>query len=1141
MNSSNSRCMSQPPPPRRVPGTPFGACALLMLFSILLPVAALAQSTTTGAIGGTVSDPSKAVVPNAKITVRNLETPEAKTAVTDGYGKFRIPALTPGQYELKVEAPSFAPYQVSGLMIEVGRVTDVEIGLKPSGAAATVVVTDEAPAVNTVQPDFASNINPTYLENLPINGRKWSNFALLTPGLVPDGPYGLISFRGLSGLLNMHTVDGGNNTDSFWADERGRTRMSHTISQSSVQEFQVNTSNFSAEYGGAAGGVINSVTKSGSDNLHGQAFYYIRDNGALGATNPFSTEYTDASGTITPQPVKPLDRRQQFGGNLGGPIRKDKLYWFFNYEGQRLNYDGVAAPSGSSFFAPATNQNTLSSTAVPLGSQSDINTIARYLGLCSNFGSGCSNISAAMQAQVQGYYTAAQNFLLAETGVVPRTGSQDIFFPKLDWIINSKNTFTVSYNRMRWSSPNGVQSVPVYNDGIASWGNDGVKTDMVMGRLRTTLTNNLISELRYQFGRDFQYETAAPPSAAEVNSNLVSSLGYVPSIDIAEQLYLGTPDTFTRYAYPNETRNQVSEVMSWMHRHHLFKFGFDLDRANDIQNYLDNGYGSYSYSTLDAFITDYTIHQNPALFQNVPATNWSRYSQAFGPIGTQFHTWDYAGFVADDWKILPRLTVNLGLRYEYEQLPSAQYPNANFPTLAQSQGTLLASLNGANPTLKMPSDKNNFGPRVGFAWDVFGDATTALRGGYGLYYGRINNGAIGSALLGSGIAGVSQSNYTVQYNANCAPNFPNTITTGCSSYVPSITYLDPHLQNPQIHEFDLVLEREIARNLVLSISYLGTLGREMMQWIDKNLPNTEPSTTQSYIFNGGPFNGKTITVPFYGAGCNLSNCRPISAYGAIIDGNSSVNSSYNAVVLQLKRRLTDGLQFDVSYTFSHAIDNSADPSQTLAPSYGQVYDPNNLALEKGDSNFDVRQRLTASVIWQPRYFQNSGKLLRTALHGWSLAPVMIISSGRPYTEYISGNDYTCTASSCGTNYGIAGGINGSGGSYRLATLLPRNDFRYPVFSNIDLRLGRSFRFSENQKIEVMVEAFNLFNTEQISDLNSTMYVVQSPSLATASQNVPAVLNSVDNVTGYSPFGTASAAGTNLYRERQVQFALRYSF
>ncbi len=282
-------------------------------------------------------------------------------------------------------------------------------------------------------------------------------------------------------------------------------------------------------------------------------------------------------------------------------------------------------------------------------------------------------------------------------------------------------------------------------------------------------------------------------------------------------------------------------------------------------------------------------------------------------------------------------------------------------------------------------------------------------------------------------------------------------------------------------------------------------------------------------------------MPFYGAGCNLSNCRPISAYGAIIDGNSSVNSSYNAVVLQLKRRLTDGLQFDVSYTFSHAIDNSADPSQTLAPSYGQVYDPNNLALEKGDSNFDVRQRLTASVIWQPRYFQNSGKLLRTALHGWSLAPVMIISSGRPYTEYISGNDYTCTASSCGTNYGIAGGINGSGGSYRLATLLPRNDFRYPVFSNIDLRLGRSFRFSENQKIEVMVEAFNLFNTEQISDLNSTMYVVQSPSLATASQNVPAVLNSVDNVTGYSPFGTASAAGTNLYRERQVQFALRYSF
>jgi len=1131
MNSTNSKCFAAPVSPANAVISGF---ALAMLFCILLPVAALAQSTTAGAIGGAVSDQFKARVPNARITVQNLATHEKKTGTTDSFGKFRITTLSPGQYEVVVEAPLFAPYRASGLIVEIGRVTELEVGLKLGTAVETVQVNGEAPTVNTVQPDFANNINGTAIENLPINGRKWSNFAILTPGLVPDGPYGLISFRGISGLLNMNTVDGGNNNDAFWSEERGRTRMAHTISQSSVREFQVNNSNFSSEYGRAAGGVVNTVTKSGSDNLHGEAFYYIRDNGILGATNPFSTVYTGNSGAITSQPFKPLDRRQQFGGNLGGAIIKDKLFWFFNYDGQSLNFAGVSAPSGSTFFAPATTQTTLTSTATQLGSKSDLNTIAKYLGLCG--GSGCNNIPPAMQSQVQGYYTAAQNFLLAETGVVPRTGSQDILFPKVDWVINSKNTFTASYNRMRWSSPNGVQTVPVYNDGIASWGSDYVKTDMFMGRLRSTLTNNLTSEFRYQFGRDFQYETASPPSAAEVNSNLVSASGYVPSISIASQLWIGTPSTFTRYAYPNENRNQFSEVMSWMHGHHLLKFGFDLDRANDIQNYLYNEYGSYSYSTLEAFVEDYTIQQNPALFAGQAATNWSSFSQGFGPIGATFHTWDYAGFIQDDWKILPRLTVNLGLRYEYEQLPAVQYPNANFPTLAQSQGALLASLNGVNPTLRMPSDKNNFGPRIGFAWDVFGDAKTALRGGYGMYYGRINNSAIGSVLVGSGIPGVTQSNYTVQYNSSCAPNFPQVITTSCGSFVPSITYFDPHLQNPQIHEVDLILEREIARNMVVSVSYLGTFGREMMQWIDKNLPNTEPTTTASYIFNGGPFNGKTITVPFY-----AGSTRPISNYGAIIDATSSANSSYNAVVLQVKRRMTAGLQFDMSYTFSHSIDNSADPSQTQTASYGQVYDPNNLALEKGNSNYDVRHRFVTALIWQPRYFQNSGKLAKTMMNGWSLAPVMIISSGKPYTESISGNDYTCSASYCSSNYGIAGGINGSGGTYRLATLLPRNDFRYPAFSNIDLRLARSFKFAESQKIEVLVEAFNLFNSQQVSSLNQTMYVVQSASSATPLAGVPAVLNAADNVTGYSPFGSASAAGTNLYRERQVQFALRYSF
>ena len=329
----------------------------------------------------------------------------------------------------------------------------------------------------------------------------------MTPGLVPDGPYGLISFRGISGLLNVHTVDGGNNNDAFWSEERGRTRMAHTISQSAVREFQVNNSNFSSEYGGAAGGVINTVTKSGSDNLHGEAFYFS-------AITTSSVRPTHSRPNTSATPAQSLRSRSSpwivassSVAISAGRSSKTSCSGSSTTMAQRLNFAGVAAPSGSTFFAPATTQTTLSSTGTPLGSKSDLNTIAKYLGLCS--GSGCNNISPAMQSQVQGYYTAAQNFLLSETGVVPRSGNQDILFPKVDWVINSKNTFTASYNRMRWSSPNGVQTVPVYNDGIASWGNDYVKTDMFMGRLRSTLTNNLASEFRYQFGRDFQYQTAS--------------------------------------------------------------------------------------------------------------------------------------------------------------------------------------------------------------------------------------------------------------------------------------------------------------------------------------------------------------------------------------------------------------------------------------------------------------------------------------------------------------------------------------------------------------------------------------------------------------------------------------------------------
>src|SRR5215207_1178748 len=243
-----------------------------LFFSLLVfafSAVAMAQSTTTGSIGGVVSNPNKEVVPGASVTVRNIGTNKEDTASTDDSGRFKVANLQPGRYAVTVNSTGFSPMTQENVVVEVGRETSLEVALSVGPVTGTVDVSAEAPVINTTQQDFSTNINQTSINELPINGRRWSNFALLTPGAVPDGNFGLISFRGISGLLNNNTIDGGDNNQAFFAEERGRTRISYSVSQAAIREFQVNTSSYSAEYGRSAGGVVNAVTKSGSNELHG--------------------------------------------------------------------------------------------------------------------------------------------------------------------------------------------------------------------------------------------------------------------------------------------------------------------------------------------------------------------------------------------------------------------------------------------------------------------------------------------------------------------------------------------------------------------------------------------------------------------------------------------------------------------------------------------------------------------------------------------------------------------------------------------------------------------------------------------------------------------------------------------------------
>ncbi|PYT00589.1 MAG: hypothetical protein DMF65_08525 [Acidobacteria bacterium] len=419
------------------------ACALVLLIFCLAFGAgtAAAQSTTDGAIGGVVKDPQGAVVQNATVTVKNEETNKEATGTTDDQGRFRIAALQPGNYTVTINATGFSAFTQQKVVVEVGRITPLDVDLSIGGASETVQVTSEAPVINTQQQDFSSNVNQVSINNLPINGRRWSNYALLTPGAVPDGTFGLISFRGISGLLNNNTVDGGDNNQAFFAEERGRTRISYSISQSAIREFQVNTSSYSAEYGRSAGGVVNAVTKSGTNDFHGDAFYFQRNN-KWGARNPRSFITQNVNGVFTPVAFKPVDVRHQFGGTIGGPIKKDTAFFFFSYDQQKRNFPGVSTFTALDFLNRA---DTCLLTAARASSVS-LATCPAFTGTSNPSRSGTTNgpTLGTGKGLTTTQVTNSLNFLNSISGQVPRRGDQKLFLPKVDWNINSKNTFTAT-------------------------------------------------------------------------------------------------------------------------------------------------------------------------------------------------------------------------------------------------------------------------------------------------------------------------------------------------------------------------------------------------------------------------------------------------------------------------------------------------------------------------------------------------------------------------------------------------------------------------------------------------------------------------------------------------------------------------
>jgi hypothetical protein len=1061
---------------------------LVALLVFTMSAIAFGQGTVTGGIGGVVTNPNKEVVPGATVTVKNVGTNKEDTAISDDQGRFRVVNLEPGTYKITINSSGFSPYTQEKLIVEVGTVTPVTAALSIGPLQGGIVeVPSEAPVINTSQQDFSNNVNQTQINNLPINGSRWSNFALLNPGAVPDGNFGLISFRGISGLLNNNTVDGGDNNQAFFSEEKGRTRLSYTTSQSAIREFQVNTSNYSAEYGRAAGGVVNAVTKSGTNQFHGSAEYYQRNN-KWGARNPLGFISQFNSGVSTILPFKPEDVRHTVRGTIGGPIKKDKLFFFFSFDEQRRNFPGLAIFASTSFLGTV---NKCTSATDPNGPNGAPCT-ATLFG--TSLKKAATNLT---DAQIN----SGLAFLNNETGPVPRKGNQRIFLPKVDWHINANNVFTASYNRLKWVSPAGIQTQPTNSFGRTSFGDDFVNADSLNLRLSSTFGSNMVNELRFQWARDNEFEFSQTPLAGEPLTapaypgvTTAGTRGPDVTLFSAGGTEFGTATFLERTKFPFETRKQIADTVSLTAGNHTIKWGGDFNNVRDVQDNLRNFAGSYSYSNINDFIIDYVNFAAPGTLGATVACSTStrvrgrcytgNFFQGFGPTLFQFTTQDINVFVQDEWRYTPRLTVNIGVRYEYERLPN--------PFLASN----------VPQTNNFPKDKNNIGPRVGFAWDISGDSKNSLRGGYGIYYGRIINSTILNALTNTGNAGGQIQTSTAPA---AGPIFPNVLAAAPAGTA-AIQFFQNHFQAPLIHQMDIVYEREIARNTVASVSMLMSFGRNLPTFVDTNL---RPSTgTSTYAILDGPFAGRNYTVPLF------TGTRPVTAYGAMTEIRSTVASRYYGFVVQLNRRLTNGLQFQSSYTRARSHDTGQ--TSTTFTATNSPFDPSNPPAEEGISNFDIPNKLVVNAVYSP-HFKVSGAA-GSVLNGWQLSPIVTAYSGVPFTPGTTGNNPNSTT---------AGGQNGSGGSARFA-LVARNSYRLPKIVNFDMRVSRRFRFNESTSLEFLVEGFNLLNRTQVTGLNTTMYRTGGTAAA-------------PTLTFVTNFGTTSAAGGTLFRERQVQIAARFQF
>ena len=918
-----------------------------------LTSAAFAQDSATGAIRGIVEDAAGARMVGARVVVADSAQGLARETVSDDEGGFTVALLTPGEYSVRVEAAGMAPLQHAA-RVEVGGTVELILRLRLQSARQTVEVTADAGMVATETSAFSAVLNEEDISDLPLNGRRFGDLALLTPNMTQDprsltsGSNGDLAYGGIRGVYSSYLVDGADNNNAFFAQARGRYRAPYQFSNEVVQEFRVSSNTYGAELGRAGGAVINVVTRSGSNHLHGTGFYYLRD----------------SSFNATPAYVgfRPQDRQHQFGGTLSGPIKKTRAFFFAGFDQHVFQVPAVVHfLNGYSALMPTVNDFEYSDYSLVMA-------------------------TAQALSKMGGEYRSRQ---LGNTA-----------FAKLDVAITPRHHLSARVNTSRYYGANNVffdPASPITTYALSENGEEDVATETASATLASGLSNRLTSHFRIQFSRDLQQS-------------------YANSTYPLTRIY-GVMDGFGRSSIlPRATREHrlhAAETLALSGRRHSFKFGGDFLKTW-IYNFFPSLFGG-EYMFDDVTVDPWSFAPQTYGMRITPLRAYAHmvphyYIQNFGTAVSHPDSTEYSAFAQDTIRVTDHLALTLGARYDFQAFRTDELVSNYY---FRDSGRVPVDRNNIAPRAGFAysiGEQRPFIIRGGYGLFYTripsmytsaietdnGDRRMHLRLTSARQEDRPLFPAYPNALV------VCAPTATV-----CAPppELLSKMTTEVSAFA-------PNFQTPVVQQTSVSVEKEVATRTAIGVNYLYVRGMHLIRARDVNLPPPTPVTYPLYDDSGANLLGyytvnsfatwettKSLSCPF--PPCLGEVQRPLPQLGAVTVFESAATSIYHGLTISMRRRMHRGFGLRLAYTWAHAIDDGQDALVVGRPA--TVQDSYAPTLERGPSTTDQRHRFMAAFTAEPRPFHHDHPALHWMFNDWRFAGVVTAGSGRPLSARIVGD------------------------------------------------------------------------------------------------------------------------------------------